>query len=59
MIWTGNRVKALRKRLGITQEGLARAIGTTAPIVSRWETGRCQPQHFRLIAGLERLRKRE
>jgi transcriptional regulator with XRE-family HTH domain len=32
-------LKAWRKRLGLTQEGLARALGTSRVTVGRWESG--------------------
>lgn len=34
----GMRIAALRRERGLTQEALARAIGISAPAVSKWET---------------------
>ena len=59
MNWTptGPRIKALRKRLGLTQEALARRIGTTVTSVSRWENGGSTPKLYDHVAALERLAK--
>jgi putative transcriptional regulator len=32
-------LKKLREELGLSQEGFARQIGTSARTISRWETG--------------------
>jgi transcriptional regulator with XRE-family HTH domain len=51
----GQRIRDLRTHygggLGMSQEELARAIGTTANTVSRWETGVYKPS----VEDLERL----
>lgn len=39
----GNKIKALRKERGITQEQLAENIGVTFQAVSKWETGIALP----------------
>ena len=40
---TGAEIKALRERLGMTQQQFAVALHTTVTTVSRWETGDSQP----------------
>jgi len=47
-------VLELRKRLGMTQEQLARELGVTVGTVNRWENGRFRPSPLAL-RGLERL----
>jgi DNA-binding transcriptional regulator YiaG len=39
-------VKALRLRLALTQEELARQLGVSLSTVSRWETGRSSPSRL-------------
>jgi DNA-binding transcriptional regulator YiaG len=39
-----NRIKALRKRLHLTQQQLADMIAATQVTVARWETGVNQPK---------------
>jgi DNA-binding transcriptional regulator YiaG len=41
---TPNRIKALRKRLGLTQQQLADMIAATQVTVARWETGSNEPK---------------
>ena len=43
MIVLGERIKALRRRDGRTQEALASELVVTAQAVSRWEKGVCCP----------------
>jgi DNA-binding transcriptional regulator YiaG len=50
-------VLELRKRLGMTQEQLARELGVTVGTVNRWENGRFRPSPLAL-RGLERLAER-
>ncbi len=57
--WNGSggselSVLDLRKRLGMTQEQLARELGVTVGTVNRWENGRFRPSPLAL-RGLERL----
>jgi DNA-binding transcriptional regulator YiaG len=43
-VWHAGRVKALRQHLGLTQEELARELGTRQQTISEWETGLYQPR---------------
>jgi len=36
-------IRALRERLGMTQEQLARAVGVSFKTVNRWERGKSKP----------------
>lgn len=40
---TPQEVRAIRKRLGMTQSQFEKALGVSAPAVSRWETGAAAP----------------
>jgi transcriptional regulator with XRE-family HTH domain len=42
-IWNGQNLQQARLRVGLTQEGLARAIETSVTNISRWERGRNGP----------------
>jgi len=50
-------LKALRDRLGISQEQLARELGVSFATVNRWERGRTEPRRsaLDLLAQLEQL----
>lgn len=39
----GNRIAALRKEMGMTQEALARQLDVTNQSVSKWESDQCCP----------------
>jgi transcriptional regulator with XRE-family HTH domain len=39
----GDRLKAFRKRAGLTQEQIAEAVGLTKSAVSQWESNASQP----------------
>lgn len=38
----------LRRNAGFTQESLARALNTSASVVSKWEIGACMPSYRNL-----------
>ena len=42
--WDAGHVRALRRHLGLSQEGLAEEMGARQQTVSEWETGRYQPR---------------
>ncbi|HEX5367862.1 MAG TPA: helix-turn-helix transcriptional regulator [Dehalococcoidia bacterium] len=42
--WDANGVKALRRHLQMTQEELAREMGTRQQTISEWETGMYRPR---------------
>lgn len=44
VVWDAQRVRALRKRLGLTQSQLAEELGTRQATVSEWENGLYQPR---------------
>jgi DNA-binding transcriptional regulator YiaG len=39
----GRIIRAWRRRIGLTQEGLAQALSVTFSTVSRWENGHVRP----------------
>jgi repressor LexA len=48
-----NRIKRLRKNLGLTQQALADKIGAQQATVARWETGKNEPRGANLKSLLE------
>jgi DNA-binding transcriptional regulator YiaG len=42
--WDSQRVHALRRRLGFTQQQLADEMGTRQQTISEWETGMYRPR---------------
>ena len=42
--WDGERVKALRRHLGLTQQAMAQELNTRQQTISEWETGLYQPR---------------
>ena len=42
--WDAGGVRALRRHLGLSQEELARELGTRQQTISEWETGVYQPR---------------
>ena len=54
-------VKSLRRRLGLSQIGLARIVGVSAPAVAHWEGGKTAPkgQNRATLIGLRKVGRRE
>ncbi len=44
MKWTAGEIRALRRRLGLSQAEFARQLGVRQQTVSEWETGRYAPR---------------
>ena len=42
--WDRERIRALRKHLGLTQQGLAKELGTRQQTISEWEKGMYKPR---------------
>ena len=42
--WDAEAVRALRRHMRLSQDGLAAALGTRQQTVSEWETGRYRPR---------------
>jgi DNA-binding transcriptional regulator YiaG len=42
--WDAERVRSLRRHLGITQQELAGELGTRQQTISEWETGMYKPR---------------
>lgn len=53
---TPAEIKALRQRLGLTQEEFARKLGVSFPTVNRWERGHFNPSRL-AEARLEQLQE--
>jgi len=51
-------IRALRMALGMTQEQLARALGTTATTVSRWEREKTRPTGDLMRRALAKLARK-
>lgn len=47
---TGQTIKELRDRLGLTQEQFAARIGVTFSTVNRWENGHAKPSKLAELA---------
>ncbi len=56
----GERLRELRRRLGLSQEQLARRLGVSFATVNRWESGRTQisARSLAALAELEATRRR-
>jgi len=48
--WNGNRLVQARLHNGLTQDGLARAAGTSVTNISRWERGKNRPGAAMVLA---------
>lgn len=48
--WNGNRLVQGRLRSGMTQDGLARAVGTSVTNISRWERSKNRPGAAMVLA---------
>ena len=46
----GSQLKSLRLSVQLSQRGMARLVGVTAPAVSQWENGLTQPTEEHLQA---------
>ena len=42
--WDASRVQALRRHLGLTQQGMADELGTRQQTISEWETEQYRPR---------------
>jgi DNA-binding transcriptional regulator YiaG len=42
--WDAGRVRALRRHLALTQDEMARELGTRQQTISEWETGMYRPR---------------
>ena len=42
-------LRSLRRRLGLSQEGLARQIGVSFATVNRWENGQASPSKLAAV----------
>lgn len=54
--WKPEQIIALRKKLELTQEELARKLNTTFSTISRWENGWSEPSNM-AVGLLEQLNK--
>jgi transcriptional regulator with XRE-family HTH domain len=45
----GDRIKEMRKKLGLTQEALGKKAGVTKSTISKWETGEYVPAAFNIV----------
>lgn len=43
-VWDSHHIQALRRHLGLTQQEMAKRLGTRQQTVSEWETGMYQPR---------------
>lgn len=45
---TGEEIKKLRIKLGVSQERFGQLLGVTWGTIQRWETGKFKPSHLAL-----------
>ncbi len=45
----GELIREARKRAGLSQRALAELMGTTQPVIARWERGRTSPPFGRVV----------
>ncbi len=43
-VWNANKVRALRRHMELTQDEMARELGTRQQTISEWETGMYRPR---------------
>lgn len=57
----GEKIYALRRQKGLTQEGLAKLVGVSRQAVHKWETDRIQPSidKINLLSDVLEVNKRE
>jgi transcriptional regulator with XRE-family HTH domain len=48
----GELIYEARKRAEISQQKLAEALGTTQPVIARWESGRTSPRFERVVEAI-------
>lgn len=48
-MYGGEFIREARKRAGMTQRELAESIGTTQPVIARWEAGQVSPAFARVV----------
>ena len=51
----GEKVKAARHRLGLTQEQAAQQLGVRHNTWCRWEQGTCEPRNFDTLRRIAKL----
>ena len=42
--WNADTIKALRRHMGLTQQGMSEELGTRQQTISEWETGMYKPR---------------
>lgn len=50
-----DQLKALRKRLGWSEETCAHHLGVTYATLNRWERGECYPKSQLVVSAIERF----